>query len=275
MRRKHRPEEPLHYDRWLVSYADFITLLFAFFVVLYASSQVDKAKAAKLASSIQAAFRDVGVESTPEEISPLTELQVPPEASERSIDLGHFVQPVKSSTAADEETKSLSEAETQLKKVLSPEIEQHIVDIKSTREGVVVSLREVGFYESGSAKLRASSKAAVDRLAGVLQQRKEALRIEGHTDNVPIHTSLFDSNWELSTARAADFVKVLIQNYNLAPARLSAAGFAEYRPVAGNDTADGRAHNRRLDVVILNPFIFRSPESIVGNSLQPASTSRN
>ena len=145
MRRKHRPEEPLHYDRWLVSYADFITLLFAFFVVLYASSQVDKAKAAKLASSIQAAFRDVGVESTPEEISPLTELQVPPEASERSIDLGHFVQPVKSSTAADEETKSLSEAETQLKKVLSPEIEQHIVDIKSTREGVVVSLREVGF----------------------------------------------------------------------------------------------------------------------------------
>ncbi len=197
MRRKHRPEEPLHYDRWLVSYADFITLLFAFFVVLYASSQVDKAKAAKLASSIQAAFRDVGVESTPEEISPLTELQVPPEASERSIDLGHFVQPVKSSTAADEETKSLSEAETQLKKVLSPEIEQHIVDIKSTREGVVVSLREVGFYESGSAKLRASSKAAVDRLAGVLQQRKEALRIEGDTDNVPIHTSLFDSNWEL------------------------------------------------------------------------------
>jgi chemotaxis protein MotB len=119
-------------------------------------------------------------------------------------------------------------------------------------------LREIGFYESGSAELRSSSKDAIDRLVQALKTRTESLRVEGHTDNIPIHTSLFDSNWELSTARASEFVKVLITRYQFSPTRLSAAGFAEFHPVASNQSAEGRASNRRVDIVILNPSIFGS-----------------
>jgi outer membrane protein OmpA-like peptidoglycan-associated protein len=125
--------------------------------------------------------------------------------------------------------------------------------IKSSREGVIVSLRETGFYESGSANLRASSQPAIDRLALILRTHGEALRIEGHTDNIPIHNARFDSNWELSTARAAELIKLFITKYKFVPERLSAAGYAEYRPVAPNNSAEGRGMNRRVDIVILNP----------------------
>jgi chemotaxis protein MotB len=128
-----------------------------------------------------------------------------------------------------------------------------VLEIKARREGLVVSLREIGFYESGSSALRPSSRDAIDRLAAILESRTESLRIEGHTDNVPIHTSHFASNWELSTARASDLIKELVDRYHFDPQRLSAAGYAEFHPVAPNDTAEGRAHNRRVDIVILNP----------------------
>jgi chemotaxis protein MotB len=117
----------------------------------------------------------------------------------------------------------------------------------------VVSLREIGFYESGAANLRPSSKGSIDRLAAVLRNYTEGLRIEGHSDNQPIHNARFDSNWELSTARAADLVKLFITQYRFDPFRLSAAGYAEFRPVSPNNTPEGRARNRRVDVVILNP----------------------
>jgi chemotaxis protein MotB len=116
-----------------------------------------------------------------------------------------------------------------------------------------VSLREIGFYESGSATIRASSQGAIDRLAAILKLRGEALRIEGHTDNIPIHNRIFDSNWELSTARSSQLVKMFIDRYEFDPARLSAAGFAQYHPVAPNDNDEDRARNRRVDIVILNP----------------------
>jgi chemotaxis protein MotB len=125
------------------------------------------------------------------------------------------------------------------------------VDVRQSNEGLVVSLREIGFYESGSSRLRPSSKEAIDRLVKVLDLHRNPLRIEGHTDNIPIHTVQFDSNWELSTARASEFVKLLIVRYRFAPSRLSAAGFAEFHPVAPNQTEQGRGHNRRVDIVIL------------------------
>lgn len=258
MRRRKKYERHVNHERWLVSYADFITLLFAFFVVLYASSQVDKRKIGRLALSIQVAFQALGVFETSNTKIPLNDTEAVPfsevqvvENTEKTTDMEHFVQPMKGMLSPNQSTMKAIKAE--LEKALAPEIGKHTVEVKATREGIVVSLSEIGFYESGSANLRPSSKAAIDRLATVLRARTEGLRIEGHSDNQPIHNARFDSNWELSTARAADLVKLFITQYRFDPLRLSAAGYAEFRPVSPNNSPEGRARNRRVDVVILNP----------------------
>jgi chemotaxis protein MotB len=116
---------------------------------------------------------------------------------------------------------------------------------------LVISLQEFGFFDSGSATIKPESLAALDRIASILAIRTYNLRIEGHTDNIPIHTARIVSNWELSTARATELVRLLIIRHRIAPERLSAAGYAQYHPVASNLTAQGRAQNRRVDIVIL------------------------
>ena len=118
-------------------------------------------------------------------------------------------------------------------------------------EGLVVSLREIGFFDSGSAAIKPGAEAALGRMAKILQEHPYAVRIEGHTDNVPIHTSQFSSNWELSTARATALVRTLVEQHGISATRLSAAGYAEFHPSASNDTAKGRQLNRRVDLVIL------------------------
>ena len=118
-------------------------------------------------------------------------------------------------------------------------------------DGLVISLREVGFFESGSAEMKSASQAAFDQIAAMLRQRNYRLRIEGHTDDVPIHTARFSSNWELSTARATEIIRLLIVRDGFAPDRLSAAGYAEFHPIAPNANAEGRGMNRRVDIVIL------------------------
>jgi chemotaxis protein MotB len=260
MSRRRRPaERGISHERWLVSYADFITLLFAFFVVLYSSSQVDKRKMGKLALSIQVAFQEMGVFDTSNTLIPLNDSEAVPfsqvqvvENTERGADLTRFVQPMKGklTTSINEPLKDI---EVELQKALAPEIREHVVEVKKRREGLIVSLREIGFYVSGSSTLRPSSKDAIDRLAAVLKARSESLRIEGHTDNVPIHNGQFQSNWELSTSRASELIKVFVVQYGLKPRRLSAAGYAEFHPVASNDSPEGRARNRRVDIVVLNP----------------------
>lgn len=264
-RRKHR-EEHVNHERWLVSYADFITLLFAFFVVLYASSQVDKRKIGKLALSIQVAFQELGVFETSNTKIPLSDSEAIPfsqvqvvENSQHTADLTHFVQPMKGILSPNVAGTPMRDIQSELEKALAPEIKKHVVDVKTSREGIVVSLREIGFYESGSANIRPASKEAIDRLAAVLKPHNEQLRIEGHTDNIPIHNARFDSNWELSTARAADLVKLFVTRYQFNPVRLSAAGYAEFHPVAPNDTAENRARNRRVDIVILNTAAPEAP----------------
>ena len=278
MRRKRRPEEHTSHERWLVSYADFITLLFAFFVVLYASSQVDKRKIGKLALSIQVAFQELGVFDTSNTKIPLSDTEAVPfsqvqviENAEHTTDLTHVVQPMKGTLSPAPTARALKDIQAELEKVLAPEIREHVVEVKTRRDGLVVSLREIGFYESGSSALRPSGRDALDRLSAILKARTESLRIEGHTDNVPIHSTHFASNWELSTARASDLIKQLIDRYHYEPRRLSAAGYAEFHPVASNDTPEGRARNRRLDIVILNPpapeqFISSPSPTFVGSA---------
>ncbi|HEY2461179.1 MAG TPA: flagellar motor protein MotB [Candidatus Acidoferrum sp.] len=267
MRRRKRHAEHVNHERWLVSYADFITLLFAFFVVLYSSSQVDKRKVGKLALSIQVAFQQLGVFETSNTKIPLSDSEAMPfsqvqvvENVERSSDLTRVVQPMKGELGPPQ-TAPMKEVQAQLEKVLAPEIRSHVVELKVRREGLVISLREIGFYESGLSALRPSSKNAIDRLAAILKNRPEALRIEGHTDNIPIHNGRFDSNWELSTARASDLIKLFIDRYAFLPNRLSAAGYAEFHPVSSNDSPEGRARNRRVDIVVLNHVVPEAPDS--------------
>ncbi len=258
MSRRRRDSDRVSHDRWLVSYADFITLLFAFFVVLFSSSQVDKRKAGKVSAAMQEAFQQMG-------IFPAANL-TPPMVASRLQPVDN-VQIVNRNTGSSGQQKSDTHLEaanvppgipkdfgtlqTDLAGALAPEIQRHEVVLKETHEGLVISLREIGFFESGSAKLRTTSQAAVKRIAQVLGAQTNNIRIEGHTDNVPIHNAEFPSNWELSTARATEIIQLFITQYGLAPTRLSAAGYAEYHPVAANDTTEGRTQNRRVDIIVL------------------------
>ena len=139
----------------------------------------------------------------------------------------------------------------EMQQTLSNEVATHTVSIQMGRDGLVISLREAGFFPSGSATPRAETLPTLRRLVATLSRSPFDLRIEGHTDNVPIHNAEFDSNWELSSARATRMARIFLDMKTMSADRLSAAGYAEFHPVASNDTAEGRAQNRRVDLVVL------------------------
>ena len=257
-RRRKRSRAHSNNERWLVSYADFITLLFAFFVVLYASSQVDKRKVGKLSLAIQVAFQELGVFPASTTQIPLDTNEPMPFSKVQAIEnvkhnaaIGRIASPPEDSLAASSEETDLTTLQNQLSEALHHEIALHEVTLHRETDGLVISLQEFGFFDSGSATIKPESLAALDRIASILAIRTYNLRIEGHTDNIPIHTARIVSNWELSTARATELVRLLIIRHRIAPERLSAAGYAQYHPVASNLTAQGRAQNRRVDIVIL------------------------
>ncbi len=139
----------------------------------------------------------------------------------------------------------------ELEQRLSNQVAQHTVSIQMGRDGLVISLREAGFFDSGSATPRPETLATLHEIAASLGRTPYDLRVEGHTDNIPIHTASFDSNWELSSARATRIARLFLDSHAIPPDRLSAAGYAEFHPVASNATAEGRATNRRVDLVVL------------------------
>jgi chemotaxis protein MotB len=257
-RRGKRSRPHSNHERWLVSYADFITLLFAFFVVLYASSQVDKRKVGKLALAIQVAFQEMGVFPASTTQIPL-DINAPMPFStvqaiqnvERTAELGRISSSPTNSLAGSSDETDLTTLRSELEQALHGEIAMRQVSLHRETDGLVISLREFGFFGSGSASIKPQALPALDRIASILAIRTCRLRIEGHTDNVPIHTAQMPSNWELSTARATELIRLLIVRHRFSPLRLSAAGYAEYYPVASNLTAEGRAQNRRVDIVIL------------------------
>ena len=257
-RRRWKTRKHTNHERWLVSYADFITLLFAFFVVLYASSQVDKKKVGKLAMAIQVAFQEMGVFETSSTKVPVDFENPMPfdtvqtiESLARNSSLAQVASRPAGSLGGGGENGDLDQLQHELETTLALEISQQNISMRREPDGLVISLREVGFFESGSGQMKQESEPAFDRIADLLRKRKCRLRIEGHTDNVPIHTPQFSSNWELSTARATEIIRVLIVRDGFDPHHLSAAGYGEFHPVASNSTAAGRSMNRRVDIVIL------------------------
>lgn len=258
MSRRKKEGGHANHERWLISYGDFITLLFALFVVLFASSQVDKRKTVALAQAIQAAFQQLGVFPSGPGRPELQNLRLiansnPPAAGETQAGMPKGLQgPI----YRKGELKGL---EAELSHVLAPEIASHDVNLRLTRDGLVVSLQEVGFFDSGSAVMKPAATPVLAAIARILVNTPQNIRVEGHTDNVPIHNARFASNWDLSTARATEVLDLLITRYQLAPNRLSAAGYAKYHPVASNATAAGRARNRRVDIVVLRTDISNAP----------------
>jgi chemotaxis protein MotB len=277
MKDPRRPDDHVSHERWLVSYADFVTLLFAFFVVLYASAQIDKQRAARLSDAIDSAFQQLGIferdPHKPGEVDPKISL---PSAVNGGQDLSRWAPSGQEKLGAGQKQDNFKALRSELENALSAEIARNEVALHMEADGLVVSLREAGFFDSGSATIKPGAQAAFARVANILREHSCAVRIEGHTDNVPIHTAQFASNWELSTARATSLVKALIVQYDVPSERLSAAGYAEFHPAAGNDTAKGRQLNRRVDVVILTSPRQRLTASLKApddKNADPSSTS--
>lgn len=256
MSRKKHPEHVNH-ERWLVSYADFITLLFAFFVVLFAAGQSDKKKEIKLALAMQSAFQYNGIFDQHSKTPPLTD----DPTSAPSATPSPVMLPLPS--AFKEDKVAQDHLKAQLEQVVHNQVALQqagatFVSVHDSNEGLVISLREAGFFNSGSAEVRPQSIETLNAIAAILP--RQAIRVEGHTDDIPIHTAQFATNWELSTARAADITRLLIAQHAVDPTEISATGFAEFRPVASNATEDGRQQNRRVDIILLKRGPAESPQ---------------
>jgi chemotaxis protein MotB len=243
--RKKRHEEHANHERWLVSYADFITLLFAFFVVMFAISQVDAQKLGRFVESVNVAFELKGVfpDASPHAIRDTN--------SGTSIGVGANIAPPRVNVLPP---KAPSKRSQRLQKSVQGLLGTALADkvrLRMDTRGVTVSLSEAGFFDTGSAVVRADSLATLREIGEALKEDDSPIAVEGHTDNVPIHTAAFPSNWELATARATAIVRYMIDEMHYDPARLSATGFAEFRPAGDNATAEGRGLNRRVDLVVL------------------------
>ncbi|MGB7549744.1 MAG: flagellar motor protein MotB [Terracidiphilus sp.] len=246
MSRRHNKSHVSH-DRWLVSYADFITLLFAFFVVLYAFAKADQKKQVAVSDAIDKGFQAMG-------LFPDASLQLGKNSNASGSDKAAIPLNIvmgEDVLAPARVKDDLDSIQRELDKTLHTQIAQHAVSIKMGRDGLVISLREAGFFNSGSAVPRPGSMVTLRQIAESLSRTPYDVRVEGHTDNIPIHNGEFDSNWELSSARATRIARVFIDLHAIPPDRLSAAGYAEFHPVASNATADGRAENRRVDLVVM------------------------
>ncbi len=225
--RKRRPREEEHenVERWMVSYADFVTLLFCFFTAMYAISNIDTSKLGKFVDSMRSAFNVEGARGNAISVIEGVQIFIPADV----------------------------EVESNVKDILGTLVtdSKGAIEIKRDERGVVITVADKYFFESGSAGLKADSREVLDKIASALLKNPNMIRIEGHTDNIPIHNETFPSNWELSASRAINVVKYFIDNHNIKPERISAIGYAENKPVATNDAPDGRAKNRRVDIVLL------------------------
>lgn len=239
-RRKHEEEHDNH-ERWLVSYADFITLLFAFFVVMYALSTVNEGKYRILSDSMSSAFRNVQVNSSsplPVTLTPPIPVIQKPRAAERAQE-----------AVKQKRRDKMRNVAQDILEVMAPLIEQGKVRVIETSRGVTIEINDSILFSPGQALLQPALAKAMGAIADVLAPTDFPITIEGHTDNVPINTLQFPSNWELSAVRATTVLRLFVDS-GVAPDRLTAIGFADTRPVEPNLLADGRARNRRVTILI-------------------------
>ena len=240
MRRRRRITiEHENHDRWLISFADFVILLLAFFVVMYAISSVNESKYRVLASSLGDAFGRSPSSEAP--VPQLPTMTLPPEVKQRTLKQQQAV----------EEQAHMTEVASNLLDVMAPLAKEGKVRVTQSRRGVSIEINANVLFAPGHAELEPQSLTVLRAVAEHLRREPFNLEITGHTDNVPISNSIYASNWELSAVRASSVVRLLAEN-GIAPVRLFAIGREASLPIAPNDTAEGRARNRRVELMILS-----------------------
>ncbi|MDH5358409.1 MAG: flagellar motor protein MotD [Gammaproteobacteria bacterium] len=253
MARRKKPEEHVNHERWLVSYADFITLLFAFFVVMYAISSVNEGKYRVLSDTLEAVFTERTFSNDPIQVG-----EIARGTGEKSPDPGSTPKPlnvIELPTAppppvSEETIQSINELSKKLNAALFSQIENEDIIIKQGDDWLEIEIKSKVLFGSGEARLENSAIPVIGKVAEIVGGSANPIQVEGFTDNDPINTPRFPSNWELSAARAASVVH-LLDRYGVVPNRMSAIGYGEYKPVADNDTEEGRQKNRRVVLVIL------------------------
>lgn len=232
----------------MVSYADFMTLLFALFVVLFASSYHDKKTVQRVSSAVKNGFQEMGTFIGSDSMQDISSSDLSRRGNVRSANENVDAA---ASPAARKAGIDIAELHRKLTKALGKEIDRQEIGLRMTPEGFVISLHELGFFNSGEARLLPGAADKIKAIAAVLMEYGLDMRVEGHSDNVPIHNEEFNSNWELSTARATAVSMMLLRESKVDPKRMSIAGYAEYHPTASNDTPEGRRANRRVDLVVV------------------------
>jgi chemotaxis protein MotB len=239
--RKHEEQQESH-ERWLVSYADFITLLFAFFVVMYAISSVSEGKYRVLSDSMVAAFRNVTVNSTgltiaTQPVAPSAPRQIAPKRNAKAEE---------QKRQARERMQHMAE---EILAALGSLVKEGEVSVTEGPNGLSVEINSSVLFPPGDAQLESRAASALRAVARVIAPTQYAVTVEGHTDTTPISTPHFPSNWELSVVRASTVIRLFV-DAGVEPQRLAAMGYGEQRPLASNDTPEGRARNRRVTITI-------------------------
>jgi chemotaxis protein MotB len=246
-RRSSDREPQVNHERWLVSYADFITLMFAFFVVMFASSHADKEKVQRISAAVQQALEEGAISSRIKNVLGGT----PNQAAAGNAEI-RGLRRSNPPAKLDEKLAELTPSMRQLTAELQAEIRKGKLQINLTARGLVISLTEAAFFPSGDATIALDSYGTLARLAETIRRLPNPVRLEGHTDSVPINNSKYASNWHLSAARSIAMLELFSTRFAIPPARLGIAGYAETIPIETNETAEGRARNRRVDVTILS-----------------------
>jgi chemotaxis protein MotB len=251
LRNHHQPHPPDNLDRWLISYADFITLLFAFFVVMYAISSVNEGKYKVFGASLTEAFGSHGPNKT-DSMSPPNEnsLLLKSLAERRTAKLTEKVR--NQQVAMQSVAKNLNQA-------MAPLVTSGQVSISQSSRGVVLEINASTLFQQGEAEVQSAAIITLSEVATILQPGDQSIEVEGHTDDLPIKTPRFPSNWELSSARASSVARMFI-DHGITASRLTIVGSASNHPVAPNDTPEGRARNRRMTVTLMAPGMERSAQ---------------
>lgn len=262
MARKKRAPEHENHERWLISYADFITLLFAFFVVMFATSQTDKGKAEQVSESVKKALEG-------ERMSAVLAAVLGGTVHDKGKGNAMMHGPGGDKKVVPEKVddKKLAELLPSLKVLneeLKKEIESGRIEISMQPRGLVVSFTQAALFPSGADVVSPDAYEGLEKMAAAIAKIPNPVRLEGHTDSVPIRTPRFRSNWELSAARSIALMELLTDKFGLPPERLSIAGYADTAPIAPNNTEEGRARNRRVDIVVLNE------QGMIGEPLKSA-----
>lgn len=251
MSRKHKHEEHMNHEAWAIPYGDLVTLLLALFVVMYAISSVNEGKFRAASASLSEAFKGVPRTAVPIQIGSIPVLS---KGKELDVNLVETERPEDGGAVTDSTGDGLASQQMadQLNVALADLIEAKVIVVRQTPFAIEVEIQTDLLFSSAQAKLSASAQQILIRLADVLKQFPNPIRVEGHTDNLPIRSGEFPSNWELSAARAATVVHLLM-SAGVSPQRMSVVGLGEYRPLADNKDEQGRNRNRRVQLIIPAP----------------------